>query len=76
MDHSFTPSHRIWGRVTQKTIPVLGTDAALGAGGSGDASYNPLMGSFTNGSDLTNIGGQLVQQAGPRTIQMMLRLQF
>jgi hypothetical protein len=57
LDHSFTPNHRVWGRVTQKTIPVLGTDAALGAGGSGDSSYNPLMGSFTTGSDLTNIGG-------------------
>jgi hypothetical protein len=57
IDHSFSPNHRVWGRVTQKTIPSVGTDAALGAGGSGDTSYNPLMGPFTTSSDLTNIGG-------------------
>ena len=57
MDHSFTANHRVWVRVTQKNIPVEGTDAALGAGGAGDTSYNPLMGSFTTGSDLLNIGG-------------------
>ena len=54
LDHSFGEKHHIWGRVTQKTIPSVGTDAALGAGGAGDATYNPLMGSFSTNSDLTN----------------------
>ena len=57
LDHSFTPNQRVWGRVTHKEIPVLGTDAALGAGGAGDATYNPLMGPFTTGSDLWNFAG-------------------
>jgi len=33
----------------------VGTDAALGAGGAGDTTYNPLMGSFSTSSDLTNV---------------------
>ncbi|HVP48172.1 MAG TPA: TonB-dependent receptor [Bryobacteraceae bacterium] len=57
IDHSFTPNHRVWFRVTQKNIPSIGTDAALGAGGAGDTTYNPLMGSFTTSSDLWNFGG-------------------
>ena len=44
-------------RITQKTIPNIGTDAALGAGGAGDTTYNPLMGSFSTNSDLWNIAG-------------------
>ncbi|HEY6345925.1 MAG TPA: TonB-dependent receptor [Bryobacteraceae bacterium] len=55
LDQSFGPNHKVWGRVTQKTISSIGTDAALGAGGAGDASYNPLMGPFTTDSDLTNV---------------------
>jgi hypothetical protein len=55
LDHAITSKHRIWGRVTQKTITGLGTDAALGAGGAGDTTYNPLMGSFSTDSNLTNI---------------------
>jgi hypothetical protein len=54
LDHSFTPNHRVWGRITQKNIPSIGTDAALGAGGAGDTTYNPLMGPFTTSSDLWN----------------------
>src|SRR5262249_48317780 len=38
----------------EKTIPALGTDAAIGAGGSGDSTYNPLMGPFSQNSDLWN----------------------
>jgi len=55
MDHNFNANHHIWARVTQKTIASVGTDAALGAGGAGDTTYNPLMGSFSTDSDLTNI---------------------
>ena len=55
MDQSIGVNHRFWGRVTQKTISGIGTDAALGAGGAGDASYNPLMGAFSTDSDLTNL---------------------
>jgi hypothetical protein len=55
LDQNFGANHRVWGRVTQKTIASTGTDAALGAGGSGDATYNPLMGTFSSDSDLTNI---------------------
>lgn len=55
LDHNFGSKHRAWGRVTQKTIASIGTDAALGAGGAGDSSYNPLMGAFSTASDLTNI---------------------
>jgi hypothetical protein len=55
LDHNIGANHHLWGRVTQKTIPSIGTDAALGAGGSGDSTYNPLMGPFTTDSDLTNI---------------------
>lgn len=55
LDHEFNANNRIWGRVTQRPINAVGTDAALGAGGQGDASYNPLMGPFTTGSSLYNI---------------------
>ena len=55
LDHNFGPNHHVWGRVTQKTISSIGTDAALGAGGAGDSSYNPLLGQFSTDSDLTNI---------------------
>jgi len=55
LDQSIGQNHRVWGRVTQKTISGIGTDAALGAGGAGDASYNPLMGPFSTDSDLTNL---------------------
>ena len=55
MDQYFGPNHHVWGRVTQKTIAGIGTDAALGAGGSGDTTYNPLMGPFSTDSDLTNV---------------------
>jgi hypothetical protein len=55
LDHAFNSNHRVWGRVTHKTITAIGTDAALGAGGAGDTTYNPLMGSFSTDSDLTNI---------------------
>jgi hypothetical protein len=55
LDQNFGSNHHLYGRVTQKTITSVGTDAALGAGGAGDASYNPLMGPFTQDSDLTNV---------------------
>lgn len=55
LDQNFGSNQRVWGRVTQKTISSIGTDAALGAGGAGDAAYNPLLGSFSTDSDLTNI---------------------
>jgi hypothetical protein len=55
MDHNFSANHHVWVRVTQKTIASVGTDAAIGAGGAGDTTYNPLMGSFSTDSDLTNI---------------------
>jgi hypothetical protein len=58
MDQVITPKHRIWGRVTQKTIGNSGNAAALGAlGATGAASYNPLMGTFGSDSDLTNLAG-------------------
>jgi len=55
LDHNFSEKHHVWARVTQKTIGSIGTDAALGAGGAGDTTYNPLMGAFSTDSDLTNI---------------------
>jgi hypothetical protein len=55
LDQNFGSNHHLYGRVTQKGISSVGTDAALGAGGAGDASYNPLMGPFTTNSDLTNV---------------------
>lgn len=55
LDQNFGPNHHVSGRVTQKTISSIGTDAALGAGGAGDTTYNPLMGPFSQDSDLTNI---------------------
>ena len=57
LDHVFNSKHRVWGRVTHKTIPFTGTDVALGALGAGDSTYNPLMGPFSVNSDLTNIVG-------------------
>ena len=57
LDHNFSANHKLWGRITQKTIPNVGTDAALGAGGAGDTTYNPLMGPFSTNSDLWNIAG-------------------
>lgn len=55
LDHNFSSNHRVWGRVSQKTISSIGTDAALGAGGAGDTAYNPLMGSFSTSEDLINV---------------------
>jgi len=55
LDQNFGSNHHLWGRVTQKTITSVGTDVAIGAGGAGDASYNPLLGPFTTDSDLTNV---------------------
>lgn len=55
LDQNIGSKQRVWGRVTQKTIGTIGTDAALGAGGAGDTTYNPLMGAFSTDSDLTNI---------------------
>ena len=55
LDRYFSANHHVWGRVTQKTIAGIGTDAAIGAGGSGDTTYNPLMGPFSTDSDLTNL---------------------
>jgi hypothetical protein len=52
LDHIFSEKHRVWGRITQKNITSIGTDAT---GSPGDTSYNPLMGSFTTGSDLWNL---------------------
>jgi hypothetical protein len=57
LDHVISANHRLWGRVTQKSIPFTGTDVALGALGAGDTTYNPLMGPFSLNSDLTNISG-------------------
>jgi Carboxypeptidase regulatory-like domain len=55
LDHVITPNHRIWGRITQKTIANTGNSAALGAlGSTGAASYNPLLGDFASSPDLTN----------------------
>ena len=50
-DQNFGDNNHVWVRVTQKTIASVGTDAALGAGGSGDTTYNPLMGPFSTTSD-------------------------
>lgn len=67
-DQNFGDKHRVWVRVTQKNISAVGTDAALGAGGSGDASYNPLMGPFSTTSDLTNISGSYTWIISPTLI--------
>ena len=56
-DQAFGEKHRMWFRVTKKDIPFSGTDAALGAGGAGDTSYNPLLGTFSTVEDLLNIAG-------------------
>ena len=58
LDHVFNSNHRIFGRVTQKSISSTGTDgtAATGAlGATGDTSYNPLMGTFSTLTDATNL---------------------
>jgi hypothetical protein len=58
IDHVFSDRHRIFGRVTQKSILSSGTDgtAATGAlGSTGDTSYNPLMGTFSTTTDATNV---------------------
>ena len=68
MDHVFSPNQRVWGRVTQKTISATGTDAALGALGSGDSSYNPLMGTFSQPVDTTNIAGSYVWVIKPNLV--------
>jgi hypothetical protein len=56
LDHVFAENHHVWGRITQKTISNVGTDAnAFGAAGAaGDGSYNPTMGAFSAPSDLWN----------------------
>jgi hypothetical protein len=58
LDHVFNANHRIFFRITQKSITSSGTDgtAATGAlGSTGDTSYNPLMGTFTTTTDATNL---------------------
>ena len=55
LDQNIGSNQRIWGRITEKQIAAVGTDAALGAGGAGDTTYNPLMGAFTTSSDLWNV---------------------
>ncbi len=52
IDHLFNEHHHIFGRVTKKNITATGTESP---GGTGDADYNPLMGTFNTGSDLTNV---------------------
>jgi hypothetical protein len=52
IDHVFNDHHKIFGRITQKNITATGTESP---GGTGDADYNPLMGTFNTGSDLTNL---------------------
>ncbi|MGA2436189.1 MAG: TonB-dependent receptor, partial [Bryobacteraceae bacterium] len=68
LDHVFSANQRVWGRVTQKTISATGTDAALGALGSGDSSYNPLMGTFSQPVDTTNIAGSYVWIIKPNLV--------
>lgn len=55
LDQNFGSNHHLWGHVTQKTVSSIGTDAAIGAGGAGDTTYNPLLGPFSTDEDLTNI---------------------
>jgi hypothetical protein len=49
IDHQISSKHKIFGRITDKQITSSGTDAP------GDATYNPLMGTFSNTSDLWNL---------------------
>ena len=49
LDHTFNSKHSIFGRITDKQITSTGADA------SGDATYNPQMGTFSNISDLVNL---------------------
>ncbi len=57
LDYDFSPSHHLFGRVTQHNITSSGTDAteagALGA--VGDESYNPALGTFSTVTDATNV---------------------
>ena len=56
LDQVISPNHRVWGRITQKTITNSGNAAALGALGLTSAqSYNPLMGSLSSAYDATNL---------------------
>jgi hypothetical protein len=56
LDQVFAANHRVWGRITQKTITNSGNSAALGALGlTGAQSYNPLMGAFSSTVDATNL---------------------
>ncbi len=48
IDHTFNSKHSIFGRITDKQISSTGTDVP------GDATYNPLMGTFSTISDLVN----------------------
>jgi hypothetical protein len=48
IDQVLGQHHRIFGRVTKKNISQTGTDP-------NDTIYNPLMGTFNTGSDLTNV---------------------
>ncbi len=68
LDHSFSANQKAWGRITHKTIPAVGTDTGIGAGGAGDTTYNPLMGPFTTGSDLWNFAGSYVWIIRPNVI--------
>jgi hypothetical protein len=49
IDHTFNSKHSIFGRITDKQITSTGTDSL------GDSTYNPLMGTFSNISDLVNL---------------------
>ncbi len=49
IDHTFNSKHSIFGRITDKQITATGADSP------GDATYNPLMGTFSNISDLVNL---------------------
>jgi hypothetical protein len=57
LDYNFSEKHKIFVRVTKHNITSTGTDAtsegALGA--VGDTSYNPNMGTFSTGTDATNV---------------------
>jgi hypothetical protein len=56
LDQVISANHRVWGRITQKTITNSGNAAALGALGLTSAqSYNPLMGSLSSAYDATNL---------------------
>jgi hypothetical protein len=48
IDQVLGQKQHVFGRVTKKDISVTGADP-------GDTDYNPLMGTFTTGSNLTNV---------------------